>query len=46
MVAPTEREEDAETAKPEQAPEEELTQEQIAALEKSEEAEADTQPEE
>ena len=38
-VAPTEREDDAETAKPEEIEEAELTPEQIAALEQSEAAE-------
>ena len=38
-VAPTEREDDAETAKPEEIEEAELTPEQIAALEESEAAE-------
>ena len=38
-VAPTEREDDAETAKPEEIEEAELTPEQIAALEQSETAE-------
>jgi len=38
-VAPTEREDDAETAKPEEIEEAELTPEQIAALERSEAAE-------
>ena len=38
-VAPTEREDDAETAKPEEIEETELTPEQIAALEQSEAAE-------
>ncbi len=42
-VAPTEREDDAETAKPEEIEEAELTPEQIAALEQSEAAE-DAQP--
>jgi len=42
-VAPTEREDDAETAKPEKIEEAELTPEQIAALEQSEAAE-DAQP--
>ena len=42
-VAPTEREDDAETAKPEEIEEAELTPEQIAALEQSEAAE-ETQP--
>ena len=42
-VAPTEREDDVETAKPEEIEEAELTPEQIAALEQSEAAE-DAQP--
>ena len=42
-VAPTEREDDVETAKPEEIEEAELTPEQIAALEQSEAAE-ETQP--